>query len=115
MVIMDFITSIGKSKKITIDGVEYTASVLSVADLSEASDLIYYREQSLNKEAKKMTLYETAINLVFHNPHLAMFAALNKNHPDIKYEVVCSMNLVQSEAVELLAYLVGIELEKKTS
>ena len=113
---MNFETSIAKSKQITIDGKEYKASVLTISDLNDATELIYLREKELDKEAKRLSLYDTALNLVFNNPQLAIYAALAKNSKDITFEMVNSMNLVgNNDATELVAYLVGIELQKKTS
>ena len=112
---MNFETSINKSKPITIDGKEYIASCLSVSDLNDASELIFKRAKEIDSTATKMSLYETAINLVFNNPHLALYAALAKNHPDIEFKMIDSLNLVSSpDTTELIAYLVGVELQKKT-
>lgn len=113
---MNFETSIAKKRTIQIDGKDYTVNPLTVTDLSEAADMIYKKELEVKPTATKMTLYETGINLIFHNPHLALYAALYKNHPDIEFATVNSLNLLGSEdTTELLGYLVGIELQKKTS
>lgn len=113
---MNFESSIAKKRTIQIDGKDYIVSPLSVTDLNDAADIILKKELETDPTAKRMILYNTGINLIFHNPHIALYAALYKNHPDVEFKLVDSLNLLGSEeTTELIAYLVGIELQKKTT
>lgn len=113
---MNFETATAQPRDITIDGKTYKATVLTVSDLNDAAELLHKQARSINPEAVRLTLYETAWNLIFSNPQLAMYASLNKNDPSVTFDMVNGLKLVgNDEAIELVSYLVGIELQKKTS
>jgi hypothetical protein len=113
---MNFETATARSREITIDGKTYQASVLTVTDLNDAAELLLKQARAINPEAVRLTMYETAWNLIFSNPQLAMYAALVKNDSSVTFAMVDGLNLVgNDEAIGLVAYLVGLELQKKTS
>lgn len=112
---MQFETIVGRSKQITIDGKEYTASVLSVSELDHISGILHQKALLEDKTARKLPVYDMAINLIFHNPAVAIWAAIAKNDPTIEFKAIANLNLASNpETAEFVAYLVGISLEKKT-
>lgn len=111
---MDFKTTIAEPKNVTIDGKEYIAKVLNCQDLSDLSNMIFAKETKINSDAKKLSLYETQVDLAFQNPHLALWASIYKSDPTIEFDKVTSLPLVNNEeAFELIAHLVGLPIKKK--
>ena len=124
---MNFESTKVKTLPITIDGTEYTASVLTITDLNDAAQLIYRRsmmaytqecsklkpEDPKEEEPKLMGVREAAWNLVFNNPQLALYAAVARNHKDVEFSLFDSLNLSSDESIEFIAQLVGVELKKK--
>ena len=107
---MNFETITSTPRVVTIEGIDYQASPLNVSELSDISNRFF------KQDGTAPSLYDTAVRLVFNAPHVALYYAIYKNDNTIKYDVIEKLNFVANEeSTELVAYLVGVELQKKTT